>query len=355
MTSPKLPKAAEPECLSDALRRAGVLGVERVSNVAVATYTPTLTALVVRLHLAYDGAAREAPRSLILKTARPDRGKDVSSGSRQEVAFYRDIAPTLPAGLVPRCFEATADGDGWHLLLEDLGSSHSIASRWPVPPALAQCEKIVLALAPFHAAWWNDARLGDVTNSSMEPPVIRQRVKIMAEQVRRFADSLGDTLSATRRTYYAQFLEAAPRLMERRNARHRRTLVHGDAHVWNFFVPTDDRKDNVRIFDWAGWHLGMGADDLAYMMALHWHPELRGLREGYLLDRYHHGLQAQGVQGFDRAELQEDYRLSVLLCSTIPVLQHGLNIAPLIWWNHFERIHLAVDDLGCRELLMENR
>jgi hypothetical protein len=26
-------------------------------------------------------------------------------------------------------------------------------------------------------------------------------------------------------------------------------------------------------------------------------------------------------------------------------------IPPVIWWNHMERIMLAVDDLGCRELL----
>jgi hypothetical protein len=29
----------------------------------------------------------------------------------------------------------------------------------------------------------------------------------------------------------------------------------------------------------------------------------------------------------------------------------GEDIPPVIWWNNFERIMLAVDDLGCRELL----
>jgi hypothetical protein len=28
-----------------------------------------------------------------------------------------------------------------------------------------------------------------------------------------------------------------------------------------------------------------------------------------------------------------------------------VGIQPRIWWSHLERIHLAVDDLGCRELL----
>jgi hypothetical protein len=27
------------------------------------------------------------------------------------------------------------------------------------------------------------------------------------------------------------------------------------------------------------------------------------------------------------------------------------NIAPRVWWNNLERIMLAIDDLGCRDLL----
>ena len=27
------------------------------------------------------------------------------------------------------------------------------------------------------------------------------------------------------------------------------------------------------------------------------------------------------------------------------------NIGPRVWWNNLERIMLAVDDLGCRDLL----
>jgi hypothetical protein len=30
----------------------------------------------------------------------------------------------------------------------------------------------------------------------------------------------------------------------------------------------------------------------------------------------------------------------------------GVNIPAVIWWNNLERILLAVDDLGCRDLLV---
>jgi hypothetical protein len=61
------------------------------------------------------------------------------------------------------------------------------------------------------------------------------------------------------------------------------------------------------------------------------------------------------VRGYEREALQEDYRVSVLMAATIPVLQHGTNMRPAIRWNHLERIPLAVDDPGCRELLAANR
>jgi hypothetical protein len=355
MTTSRLPKAAEPDYLSEVLRRAGVIGTERVTEVTVATATQTLASLIARLLLSYDGVARAAPRSLILKTARPDRQKKGTDWPRQEVTFYRDIAPMLPVALAPRCFDAILEGENWHLLLEDLTESHFVATQWPLPPPLAQCEMVVSALARFHHTWWGDPRLSDAVESSMQPQVVEQRVRSLEEQVKRFADLLGDRLSVERRTFYAHFLEAAPRLMARRHARDRRTFAHGDAHPWNFFLPRDGRKDDVRLFDWTAWHLGTGSDDLAYMMALHWYPEMRRAREGYLLDRYYEGLQAQGMQAYERETLQEDYRLSVLLCTTLPVWHHGTSVPPVVWWNQFERIHLAVEDLGCHEVLAANR
>ena len=34
-----------------------------------------------------------------------------------------------------------------------------------------------------------------------------------------------------------------------------------------------------------------------------------------------------------------------------PLWQFANDIPPVIWWNNFERIMLAVDDLECRRLL----
>jgi len=129
------------------------------------------------------------------------------------------------------------------------------------------------------------------------------------------------------------------------------TIVHGDAHVWNCLVPHDPSADDVRLFDWDCWRLGLGADDLAYMMAMHWYPERRQRLEGRLLDHFHEVLTAHGVQNYDRPALDDDYRLAVLRQLTFPVHQMAANIPPVIWWNNLQRIWLAIDDLDCAALL----
>jgi hypothetical protein len=100
-----------------------------------------------------------------------------------------------------------------------------------------------------------------------------------------------------------------------------------------------------------GWTIDTATDDLAYMMAMHWYPDRRLRIERPLLDRYHEALLAQGVGGYDRHALDGDYRLSALWLITRPVAQAMNDIAPRVWWNNLERIMLAVDDLGCRDLL----
>ena len=128
------------------------------------------------------------------------------------------------------------------------------------------------------------------------------------------------------------------------------TVVQGDAHYWNCFLPKDGGCD-VRFFDWDCWRVDVGTDDLAYMIALHWYPDRRKILERSLLDLYHATIAAHGVTRYDRRSLDADYRLSVLWQIATPVWQSNGNIPPVIWWNNLERIMLAVDDLGCRDLL----
>ena len=184
--------------------------------------------------------------------------------------------------------------------------------------------------------------------SALEPhdPQIQQ----FAEEYGRFADRVGDRLPPERRAIYEHLIEEGHRLNARYHSHRDMTLLHGDAHVWNVFLPCDP-GDDVRLFDWDGWRVDVATDDLAYMMALHWFPDHRRRHERDLLDRYHAELLAHGIAGYDRQALDDDYRLSVLWQIATPVWQAANNIPSGIWWHHLERIFLAIDDLGCRDFL----
>lgn len=354
MTVQSIPAAAHVERLTDAFRRSSVLRDGRVSDVAVESSRATVLSRIVRLRLTYDGDAAGAPSSVILKTGLPDRRDMAWNAGRQEVAFYAGVATAMSARLMPLCFEAVWDKatNDWHLLLEDLTDSHFVLTGWPLPPSTAQCESIVEAWARFHAAWWDDPRLGASVGAWSTKSDIDAYLQRFAERYVHFANRLGDRLPQARRDLYERFLSGAPRLLERYHTHQNLTVTHGDAHVWNCLLPRDGRDHDIRLFDWDSWQISTATRDLAYMMAMHWYPDRRRLLERPLLDHYHAALVTHGVRGYDRQILYEDYRSSVLLLIMRPVWQEAVNIPPVIWWNNLERILLAVDDLGCGDLLV---
>lgn len=350
---PSLPLAASAEHLTEVLRRNGVLGGGRVSAVTIGKQFPTILSLVQRLRLTYEGEAADAPASIIFKTDLPNRPGAGWESGRKEVAFYTNVAPATPAGLLLHCFEAHHDTEtgAWHLLLEDLTESHVMATQWPLPPTIRQSEAIVRVHASFQAAWWDDPRLGVTVGTWPNPEFVEDWLKNLAISYAKFADLLGDRLSAERRAFYDRLLDQAPQLLRRHRTHRNMTLIQGDSHTWNCFLPRDASSDTTRLFDWDGWRPALGADDLAYMMAMHWYPDLRQRAERHLLNCFHAELIDRGVTGYDRSSLQDDYRLSVLWATTLPIWMHSAGIPPVIWWNHLERIQLAAADLDCRALL----
>jgi hypothetical protein len=351
--APSAPAAIDAAYLTGALRRAGVLGSGSVREVVVESSQNTVLSHIARLELSYDGDAAAAPRALILKTCHPDRVETFWFAGEREVAFYTQVGSRMPTGIVAGCFAAVCDPSAktWHLLLEDLALTHKIATAWPLPPTESQCESIVRALARVHAAWWDDPRLGKDVGTRASVAERADFLQRFEQTLATFCDQMGDRLPAERRALFERLLGQGASLFAYRDRPQNITIAHGDAHVWNVLLPRDGVADGARWFDWDAWSIEPAAQDLAYMMAMHWYPDRRQRLEQTLLDRYHAELVARGVGGYSRAALADDYRRSVLLLMVRPVWQWANNIPPVIWWNNLERILLAVDDLGSRELL----
>jgi Phosphotransferase enzyme family len=338
-----------PELLTSVLSREGVLSAGRVVGISPETNS-TIVSIIHRLRVDYsEGAPAGAPRRLFLKISKPETDRD---DVRREVSFYQSVVPVMPECPVLRCFGAgfSEESGRGYVLLEDLSKTH-VRPPWPLPPETVDCEGAVDCLSWLHAFWWGHSRLGREVGHLPSEAELWASAERDRDAFRRFREFLGDRLSERRRVIFERVLAASPVLRRRLAGPANLTLIHGDAHGWNFLFPVDRAGETTRILDWHTWQIDLGATDLAYLMAVHWYPERRQRLERALLDRYHSGLVARGVPDYDREACWQDYRLAVIDCLLLPMRQWNDGLPPLIWWSHLERIACAFEDLACEELV----
>jgi hypothetical protein len=270
-------------------------------------------------------------------------------GSAHEGRFYaamRDDAGGLP--IVP-CYDVAISGDEAHILLADLSATHEARPPSQLPPIGRECEAIIDGLADLHAYWWDnpalDARLNGALSASRGQAFDPEETSIYPA----FADFMGDRLSAERRDHYEAVRARLPELMDRRTAQGDLTLAFEDVHSGNFLYPRT-AGDPLYFIDWEQWGVTLAMNDLAYMMALFWSPERRARLERAYLRRYHARISGRGVT-YRWDALWDDYRLCVMRFLFRPAWQWSRGHFTDVWWNHYERINAAYEDLNCADLL----
>ena len=111
------------------------------------------------------------------------------------------------------------------------------------------------------------------------------------------------------------------------------------------------------MIDWQFWALGVGGQDLSYMIGMYLSSELRSGMEKDLIKRYHTNLVKFGVKSYRWDECWDDYRFAALLNlyrahgNWFWCLENDLS-----HWYPGEQIKLenslsTVEDLNCLELL----
>ena len=216
---------------------------------------------------------------------------------------------------------------------------------YPVPPAIEACERAVRCLAQLHRAWWQYDRFSELPcDPWCAEKVDRMMATVFEPAVEGFLSAMGDRLSHARREIVERFTARIPDLLKQRldNAP-TMTLQHGDAHTWNFLIPDDPTKPAVMI-DWQLWDVDLAVKDLSYMMALQWFPERRQRYERRLLDVYRDELTSTGDIVYTAEALTADYRFSVLREIGSPIILEAMGGPADIWWNHLERVFLAIED-----------
>jgi len=337
-----------PEWLTGVLRRNGFLERGAVTSVEMKTHQ-TNTAAVANLRLSLTGDAKGGvPRALFLKL----------SDFRREVDFYQTVVPAMQATpLILDCYDADYDeaAGAAHLLLEDVTATH-LTSAMTLPPSTPRYELLTDALAQFHAAWWDHPRIyGDI--GALAGDVHHETITRARDGFAAFVDFMGDRMSDERRAVFERVLTRwPPRPFRERMAgadpHHKGlTVIHGDAHAWNFLYPRDPEAHRVRILDWALWQVGPATNDLAYMIAMHDFPDYRARMERPLVRHYYDRLVSLGVEGYTWDDCWLDYRLSAIHNLFFPVYHWVVKGDPALWWPNMERAMLAYHDLRCEDLL----
>lgn len=124
---------------------------------------------------------------------------------------------------------------------------------------------------------------------------------------------------------------AAEHILQRTDAlfeavsRHPPTLLHGDFHSQNCFLP-GSRGGRHAIFDWQTASSGPAALDVSYHLA--WlETSARRASEKHLIDGYQECLGEQGVRGYNREAFMDVYRLGLHVAIYSLVLVSELAVA----------------------------
>ena len=258
-------KQLTPERLTNIFKKKGYLSKGKVTKINKRNSRETFTSYVHFLELNFsNGAQMEGASPEIVMKIPKSVNMAKLVGSR-EVKFYSIVAETMNEIPIPTCYDAVfSDETGAsHIILDNLSKTHIDLKSYPIPPSKRYCERAIDCLAKLHALWWDHQKLQELSNHSFvfnlfkENSFIEEEIykwsKIQNRTLKRFLKLLGDRISYKRKELFKTIFSLFPQFsVERIKKKENITLIHGDAHFWNFFYPKDieNEKYKTLLFDW---------------------------------------------------------------------------------------------------------
>ena len=306
------PNKITPEWLTDTLRDGGYLPYFRVHDVRLLDTHTSSTATLYTLRIRYSdvGVARKMPESMILKVYHAGY-----IHADKEVTFYSAILPAMRKQygdtdlFIVEGYDAYYDvgEDQSHILMEGMPTGFKKHFE-PIPPTKRHMTQIADALAKTHVYWWEDVRLGDTIGIAMT----EEKIDKMLDQQRSTYETFLSDGSIVLQPRQREILEL---VIGKMPSKRKQRLIDGDAVT---LIHNDLTPDNFlyshnacRILDWKHWRLGLGIEDLAYMMPFYWDVRKRKFEEPRLLKRYWSELNRLGVKGYSYDTMMLDYRVSI--------------------------------------------
>ena len=325
---PATPADLTPEWLTEALCAQPEMSGVRVRAVEVQPLARGMGLLcqIARLTPTYEAGAAAGPRTLVAKMATDEpetRGVvAIFRFYEREVRFYEELAAAVPVR-TPRCYASafSPDRGDFVLLMEDLGALRT-ADQLDAGSA-ADARVVAEALVGLHARFWGDASLEALAwLIAVDDEINRMGMGLYQHAWPSFCDRLGGAVPPDVLRVGERLGEHLVGLLDAM-AQSPRTLCHGDVRLDNLFFGREPGAPPT-FADWQISVRGTGTGDLAYFMSQSLDADVRRSAERDILARYHAGLVAAGIRGYDFAQCVLDYRRAVLFCFVYPVIGGGL-------------------------------
>jgi hypothetical protein len=313
---------------------------------------------VTRLHLTYGGD-EPGPPTLIAKTRSPSPESvfvaQVMGFYDREVSFYRELAADLELR-TPRCHHAAIAEDGarFVLLLEEITGARTIdqitgASR-------ADTETLVDQAVVLHARFWDSTELWALDwLPPINTPLFLAAADLAAEKLPRYLDYWAGKVPPEALHFVRDLTPHYPALLDWWVDQGHPTFAHMDYRADNFLFGGSAGADTVTVLDWQLSVRGVGVWDIANLLAGSLTVEDRRAWESDLVHRYHDGLLAAGVPGYDWDRCWRDYRCAIgqQAWSTCPMgdLDPGNERGQLLLDTITPRYLIAADDHGVIDML----
>jgi thiamine kinase-like enzyme len=295
---------------------------------------------------------------------------------RQEAKFYNIVAENMIEMPIPTCYDAIFSEETGlsHVILENVSETHEeyVFRNKGYPPSKQYFEKAVDCLAELHAFWWDHKKLPKLKELSKQAKLLNNthhnyqtklipssflpsfdkigKYKGFEAGLQHFLEDFGDKMSEKRKSLLKSIVSLYPQIEYDRIAKKNITIIHNDADFRNFLFPKDmaNQQSKPILIDWHDWVVGVGCQDLAYMIGLVLFPDYRRLIEKDLIKRYHNHLIKVSIKNYSWDECWYDYKLFALLniYQCIWWWMRGINV-----WEGLENSISTIEDLNCMELL----
>ncbi|MEM7331304.1 MAG: hypothetical protein AAF490_04360 [Chloroflexota bacterium] len=303
----------------------------------------------ISLEITYSAdSMQNAPQRLFCKLYLDDQ----FWGGKGEYIFYTELAPEMQPFANPVCYASDFDKKNQvcFLLLEDVTITHTLTSGGFL--TLKQYQKCIDELVQLHSNWWEHPKLDSRVFTSplggplkmvqaLSPQQIFANGQSFIEQLPQLLEQISNGLSQTNRTFCALVGTKWFELFAVRTKGGRQTtMLHGDYHHYGNICLPIDRLERIRILDWETWKRGIGAYDLAYLIA--YQDKSDKQFEFELLKYYHQNLVRSGMD-YSWEQCLFDYRLSLLGC-----------IFPPLFWSNADALFSAMqicERWDCQALL----